>query len=42
MTAPLNTASTKTKRRYDRNAPLYDLMEHLMESRAYQRWRPQL
>ena len=37
-----NTASAKTRRRYDRNAPLYDMMEHLVESRAYQRWRPRL
>jgi ubiquinone/menaquinone biosynthesis C-methylase UbiE len=42
MTAPLNTASAKTRRRYDRNAPLYDMMEHLMESRAFQGWRQRL
>lgn len=38
----LTEATRRTRRRYDRNAPLYDIMEHLMESRAFARWRPRL
>jgi len=38
----LTKATRRTRRRYDRNAPLYDMMEHLMESRAFGRWRPRL
>ena len=32
----------KTRHRYDRNAPAYDMMEHVMETRAFQRWRERL
>ncbi len=34
--------TARTRRRYDRNSPLYDMMEHLMEGRAFGRWRERL
>lgn len=38
----LTKATRNTRRRYDRNAPMYDMMEHLMETRAFKRWRDRL
>lgn len=38
----LSKATGRTRRRYDRNAPMYDMMEHVMETRAFQRWRERL
>ncbi len=35
-------ASARTKARYDRIAPIYDLMEALVERLAFRRWRSQL
>lgn len=35
-------ATRQTRRRFDRNASLYDPMEYLMETRAFRRWRPRL
>ena len=35
-------ATLAARRRYDRNAPLYDMMEHLMETGAFERWRLRL
>lgn len=40
--APLNVATDRTRRRYDRLAPFYDLMERGMESSRFQQWRERL
>lgn len=40
--AKLSGSTRRTRRRYDRNAPMYDMMEHVMETRAFQRWRERL
>ena len=41
--SPLDEISTDlTRRRYDRVAPLYDLVEAMMERIAFSRWRPLL
>jgi len=42
MTAIDAKATEATRRRYNRNAPLYDLMEGLVESSSFQKWRPLL
>lgn len=38
----IDDATRRTRRRYERNAPVYDMMEHLMETRAFERWRSRL
>lgn len=40
--AKLSGSTRRTRRRYDRNAPMYDMMEHVMETRAFRRWRERL
>jgi len=37
-----NEATTQTKSRYNRIAPIYDLMEAIIERRAFQGWRKRL